>query len=306
MSDAPGADPGDEVRLASATGPLSTDQGGATRPPAGGRARIFLEYVTFGYGIHHLLKVVLFQFAVLFLDVGLLDYTTPAASTSRPPLVTLTWTVASLVFLGVLATLVRQIGRRTLTPRFHRPSHIAGSVLGYLFASGFSFLFGYVTFVLPGRGVDAPLLPAVLPSWLLVVVFATFIAIGYHAQVSVTDHPSVHDIGEVVESWLDALTWVDEAPDSLDREDAYAEFEARSGDLAELLRHARTVEGRQLAADYHAWMARFETRSMLSREVLIEGRDDDVPESERLAAEHEAFLSLRRRLAAIADRGRFV
>lgn len=282
-----------------------TDGGTGSATLDVGRGRRLLEYVTFGYGVHHLLKVVLFQFAVLFLDVGLLEYTTPPGGSGRPTAVTATWLFASLVFLGLLTALIRQIGRRTLTPRYHRLPHVAGSVVGYLVASGFSFLFGYATFVLPGRGEGRLLLPGLLPAWLLVVVFATFIAIGYHAQVAVTDHPEAIEILDVIAAWLDSHSWVDEPPDSLGRQEAYAEFVERTADLQTLLSHARTVEGRKLEADFRDWWERFEDRSMLSRELVVYGRTgEDVPESERLADEHEDFVDLRRRLVAIADAGR--
>lgn len=272
-------------------------------PPEGGRVRFCLEYVTFGYGLHHLLRVVLLQFAVLFLDVDLLAYTRRAAGPGRETVVTVTWLLASLVFLGILATLVRQMGRRSLTPRFHRRRHLAGSVVGYLLASGFSFLFGYATFVMPAAGGVDPTVAHLLPGWLLTVVFATFIAIGYHAQVAVTDHPTAHAITDAVVGWLDSLSWVDEDADSLARAEAYEAFEERTDALAETLTDARTIEARRLEADFRSWRERFSTRSRLSQELLVQGRTvEEGPESERLAAEHAAFVDLRRRLVAIAGR----
>ncbi len=291
----PPAKPRTDYVAASDVGPVSppTDVG------IGGR---FLEYVTFGYGVHHLLKVVLFQFAVLFLDVDLLAYTHGRGDPERVWFVTVTWVFASIVFLGVLAVLVRQIGRRTLAPRFHRARHLAVSVAGYLVASGVSFVFGYATFVLPNRQELAIGLPAFLPAWLLTVVFATFIAIGYHAQVAVTDHPSSQEITETVQGWLDALAWADAEPDSIATEEDYETFVTRSRDLQLVLDAARTAEGRQLAADFRTWYQRFETRSMLSRELVVEGREDDEsPGSDRLAAEHETFVDIRERLLAIAE-----
>lgn len=308
MSEGPGSEADgdhDGARRESATRdgappPDAGRRGGVVAPPPdGGRVQHYLEYVTFGYGVHHLLKVVLLQFAVLFLDVDLLAYTRRAAAPGRADYVTVTWLLASFGFLGILATLVRQVGRRTLTPRFHRRRHLLGSVAGYLLASGISFLFGYVTFVLPGADGLDPTVSYLLPGWLLTVVFATFVAIGYHAQVAATDHPTAHAITDAVVGWLDSLDWVEEDPNSLARAEAYEAFQARTDDLEALLTEARTVEARRLEADFREWRERFETRSRLSQRLVVEGRTDG-PGSDRLAAEHEVFLDLRRRLGTLA------
>lgn len=281
-------------------GSVVAGDGGRETPPDAGLVTSCLEYVTFGYGVHHLLKVVLLQFVVLFLDVDLLAYTRRTAASTRPWYVTVTWVVASVVFLAILTMLVRRIGRRSLTPRFHRTPHLVASVVGYLVASGLSFLFGYVTFVVPVRE-DPLALPAVLPSWLLTVVFATFIAIGYHAQVALTDQPPVHVVTDAVVGWLDAVAWVEAEPNSLARDEEYAEFVERSEELRTILSVARTAEGRRLERDFQEWCERFETRSMLSRELVVEGQSAEVePENDRLAAEHEEFIDLRRQLTAIA------
>lgn len=272
-------------------------------PRDAGRVDPALEYVTFGYSVHHLLKVVLIQFFLLFLDVKLIGYARYLdAGTNRGLVVTGTWLAASIVFLAVLVALVRQIGRRTLTPRFHDPVHIGISIASYLITSGLSFAFGYVTFLLPGRRLP-PMTPGVvLPGWLFTVMFATFIAIGYHAQVAVTDAPSVQTITDVIGDWLDSLAWVHEPPDSLARERAYDRFVERSDDLEELLTNARTLGGRRLEVEFVEWRERFENRSMLSREQIIEGRSvEDGLESARLATEHAAFEDLRTRLESLVE-----
>lgn len=302
MSDRPRSTRGrpEAMREASSTLPaVPSDRSISDRTAR--RGRILLEYVTFGYGIHHLLKVLLLQFVMLFLDVRILANKVATSGPMSGHLVTITWLFASIVFLTILAVLVRQIGRRTLAPRYHRRIDITASVVGYLFAAGLSFAFGYVTFILPTRGVGQPALPSMLHSWLLVVMLATFIAIGYHAQVSDTANPGTRAIRDTIGQWLDSLSWVEEAPDSLRREDAYEEFDARTADLERLLSHARTVEARELEADFVAWRESFETRSTLSQELVVQGpADDDGPESARLAGEHESFVDLRRRLAAVA------
>lgn len=266
------------------------------------RGQILLEYVTFGYGAHHLLKAVVLQFVILFLDAGLFEYTTQTGAFAEQWVVAVVWLLASLVFCCILVVLVRRIGRRTLAPRFHRPRHVVGSVAGYLMASGLSFAFGYLTFVYPRRSVEGLSVPDLLPGTLLVLVFATFVAIGYHEQVDVTDHPTPTAIRETIDAWLDALSWIERDTDSLARENAYEEFTARTDRLATLLSHAHTVEGRELAADFQQWRQQFETHSMLSKELIVEGRAaDDAPESERLAAEHERLRQLRARLVVVAE-----
>ncbi len=266
------------------------------------RGQILLEYVTFGHGVHHLLKAVVLQFVILFLDAGLFEYTTRTGAFVGQWVVPVVWLLATLVFCCILVVLVRRIGRRTLAPRFHRPRHVVGSVAGHLTASGLSFAFGYLTFVYPRRPVEGLSVPDLLPGTLLVLVFATFVAIGYHEQVDVTDHPRPTVIRETIDAWLDALSWIQRDTDSLARENAYEEFRARTDRLATLLSYAHTVEGRELAADFRQWHTQFETHSMLSKELIVEGQaEDDAPESERLAAEHERLRRLRARLVVVAE-----
>lgn len=264
------------------------------------RGSVLLEYVTFGYGAHHLLKSIVLQFVVLFLDAGLLRYTQRPTGTHQAA-ITAVWLVASVVFLGILAVLVRRIGRRTLTPRFHRPVHVVGSVAGYLVASGLSFAFGYVTFIYPRRDPGTLSLQELLPGVLLVLVFATFLAIGYHAQVDVTDRPSPAAINDVIGAWLDALDWVELDDNSFARETAYDEFVDRTDDLGALLTHARTVEGRELADDFHGWREAFENHAMLSKERIVTGpKADGSTGSARLAAKQDDLRNLTERLEVVA------
>ena len=264
------------------------------------RARILVEYVTFGYGVHHLLRVVVLQFAVLFLDVGLLEFVGNRVTPDRRWLATATLLAATVAFLVILVVLVWRMGQRSLGPRFHRPVHLAGSVCGYVVASGLSFGFGYATLGYPAGAGDAASAAGLLSSTLVVLVFATFIAIGYHRQVDATDHPRVDDVSRTVRGWLGALSWPDHEPNSLERERTYEAFLRRTDEVATLLADARTVEGRRLAAEFDAWREQFEAHATLSQERVVRGSDDGALESERLAAEHEAFVSLRRRLAAVA------
>ena len=270
-------------------------------PPDPGLARRAFEYVTFGYGPYHLLKAVVLQFVILFLDVRLTDYVQPGFVPGRRGFVTVTWILAVVAFVGVLVVLVRQMGRRTLAPRFHRPSHLAASVCGYVAISGLSFGFGYATLVVPVRGSPA-LTPAVaFPGTLLSLVFAAFIAIGYHAQVDAIDHPHSEDITHAVVCWFDAISWVEPGTDSLARERAYEEFATRTDELAEVLAHATTIDGRRLQADFRDWRDQFGAHSMLSRETIVRGdAGGGALESTRLDAEHEEFRDLQRRLAVVA------
>jgi len=288
---------GDEVRERLATG---DETGVEYDPESGGRVQFLLEYVTFGYGVHHLVKVVFVQFVMLFLDVRLLGYVHLAVLPHEGVFGTAMWLAAAVAFLAILIVLVRQMGRRTLAPRFHRPVHLLGSVCGYLVASGLSFGFGYLTLVVPTSAAASS--TNQIPATLVVLVFAAFIAIGYHGQVDAADHPRSEDIVETVNRWLDALSWPDEKQQSLDRERAYEEFLERTDEVETLLANARTSEGERLAADFGAWREQFAEHAALSQERVVDGTDESgAPESERLAAEHEAFRSLRRRLEAVAE-----
>lgn len=259
-----------------------------------------LEYLTFGHSVHYLLKVLVLQFAVLFLDIDVVTYTASDIPAGRQHVVAPLFLGAALLFLGMLVVLVRRMGRRTLAPRFHTRRHIAAAVLAYLAASGLAYGLGYLVIIWPSNPTD-PTIPELVPGGLLVFVFAAFIAVGYHGQVDDADHPRAGDITDEVAAWLDTLDWVEEPPHSLARANAYREFVTRTDELATMLTESRTYEGRRLGAEFHAFRATLACHSMLSREMVIRGTvADGTLQSERLTREHEAFDELRDDLATIA------
>lgn len=261
--------------------------------------RFLLEYVTFGHGLQHLLEVVVVQFLVLYLDVGVLEFGGAGRLRTTPGSVLL-WVSATVVFLAILAGLVRRMARRTFAERFYRPIHQLGAVCGYVLASGLSFCFGYVTLLYPTTPGTGP--PALLPSVLFTVVFATLIAIGYHDQIDNADHPRTGLITDVTGAWLAALTWVETEPRSYARDRAHEAFLSRTDDLNALLASAKTAEGRRLATDFRDWYGRFDAHSMLSREMVLEGTvGDGHLHSERLESEHEDFRDIRERVSTVSE-----
>lgn len=264
--------------------------------------RISLEYVTFGQGSHYLLQVVVLQFVALFLDVGLVEYLDHGRS-ERPIAVTVAWTAATLAFCCILATLVRQMGRRTLAPRFHRPIHLVGSVSGYLLAASASFAFGYATIVVPIREPMALHVPDLLPGTMLAVFFATLIAVGYHSQMNGADRPRREEIFETIAAWIATTSWVDPDVNPLERRERYEAFLVYTVEVADLLGRAQTVEGKDLEADFRDWFDRFEAHSMQSQAMVIRGELEHLS-SDRLAAEHRSFVDLRNRLKSLVGRQR--
>lgn len=254
-----------------------------------------IDHVTFGYGAHFLLEVLLLQFAAVFLTF-LFSSSLPV-QVENPDLFTVAYAAATVVFLGILTLFTAKMGKRTFSPVLHRRRRLFISALGYLIASGIVVGAGYLLLILATTGGTVIGRLDYVFSSMLTALFAAVLAVGYHAQV-VDDQPGRDTTVETITAWQDSLLWVDEEDRSHAKQEAYDEFMDRMDDLSDLLSHAKTVDGQQLRSDFEAWRHNFDTHNELSKETIIKGQGEN--KNEQLAEEHQELQAIRRRLRVIA------
>ena len=262
------------------------------------RSATFLtDHVTFGYGIHFLLEVLLLQFASIFLTFQFSN--SLLIQISNQNLFIGSYVCASLVFFAVLILFTSKMRKRTFSPKLHSYTHLTISIFGYLVASGVTIVFGYLLLILATAGVSGIGLLDYVFSGMLTTLFAALMAVGYHARVF-DDRPDREEIVKTINEWESSLSWIDEDDRSNAKQDAYNDFENQTGDLVELLSSAKTSEGKELQSDFHSWKSRFDSHSKLSKETIIKGQQEN--KNERLEREHRDLESLRRRLRIIAGK----
>lgn len=257
--------------------------------------RSLVDHVTFGYGVHFLLEVLLLQFAAVFLTFQFSS--SLLVQISNPDLFIGAYTGASMVFLGILLLFTAKMRKRTFSPPLHSRSRLTVSVLGYLVASGVVILFGYLLLILATQGGSGIGRLDYVFSGMLTALFAALLAVGYHARV-VSDRPDRDTIIETITMWEDSFSWVDEDERSNAKQEAFEEFVEYMDDLSDLLSSAKTVHGRRLRGDFEDWRDNFEAHSELSKETIIRGQGEN--KNERLEQEHQELESIRRRLRAIS------
>lgn len=257
--------------------------------------QILLDHVTFGHGAHFLLEVLLLQFASVFLTFQFSN--SLLVQISNPDLFIRAYAGASAIFLVVLILFTAKMRKRTFSPGLQSRIRLTVSVLGYLVASGAVISFGYLLLILATAGRTGIGRLDYVFSGMLTTLFAALLAVGYHARV-IDGRPDRDTIIETITAWDDSLSWVHEDDRNNAKQEAYNEFENHTGDLAELLSAAKTVEGRQLRSDFEDWWDDFGSHSELSKETIIKGQGDN--KNERLEQEHRELELIRRRLRTIA------
>ncbi|WP_323192072.1 hypothetical protein [Halostella sp. PRR32] len=254
-----------------------------------------LDHVTFGHGPHFLLEVLLLQFAGVFLTFQFSS--SLLVQVSNPDLFIQAYAATSIVFLGILFLFTAKMRKRTFSSTLYTRFHLIVSVFGYLVASGVIIVFGYILLILTTTGWTSLNRLDYVFSAMLTVLFASLLAVGYHARV-VDDQPSRDTIVETISAWQESLSWVDEDERSHAKQEAYDEFSDRMDDLSDLLSHAKTVEGKQLRSDFEDWQEHFDGHSELSKETIIRGQGET--KNEQLAKEHQELRSIRQRLRILA------
>ncbi len=259
--------------------------------------QIFMDHITFGYGAHFLLEVLLLQFASLFITFQFSS--TLLVQISNPNLFVDLYAGASFIFLGVLVLFTAKMRKRTFSAGLQSRTRLIVSVFGYLVASGTVILFGYLLLIIATAGVTGIGRLDYVFSAMLTTLFAALLAVGYHARV-VDNRPDRDTITKTILAWDESLSWVHESDGSNAKQEAYEQFEDHTRDLVELLSTAKTVEGKQLGLDFEEWWNDFDSHSNLSKETIIKGQTEN--KNERLEQEHQKLESIRCRLRTIAGK----
>ncbi|WP_152419160.1 hypothetical protein [Natrinema gari] len=252
------------------------------------KIRFAIEHITFGYGVHYLLQVLLLQFASLFLSFQFSKDL--VLEVEKKSLFMIVYSGASVIFVLILLLFVKRMSERTLSPKLHRKSNILVSAAGYFLASGVIVVFGYVILIhATSRGTGIGALDYVF-SVMLTALFATLLAVGYHARV-VDDQPDRDRIINTISKWEESFSWVEYEEGTEGRKSTREEFGSSLEEISDLLSMAKTKDGRELKDEFESWRSSFEQHSQLSKETIIRGQQNKG--NERLEQEHKQLEEIR-------------
>lgn len=260
------------------------------------KVRLFIDHITFGFGTHFLLEVLLLQFASVFVTFQFSR--SLLIEVTNTSLFVWTYSVSSIVFLLILFTFVSKMGKRTLSPSLHKWTHIPISAVGYLAGSGIVILFGYILLIIATAGNRQITQLDWIFSTMLTTLFAALLAVGYHSRV-VDDLPTNNEIQRQVREWDESISWVYEDDRENRKQDAFRDFNSKMDELSALLSRAKTVEGRELNERFESWRTDFETHNPLSKETVIKGQGDN--KNRQLEREHLELEALRQELRTMTE-----
>jgi hypothetical protein len=259
----------------------------------------FREYITFGLGIHYLLKAIIIQFVALLLTY---QFARPLSiSVSSPNLFIAIYTAISVAFLVVTFLFSRNMCRRSISPKMHSKTAVLISTILYHIVAAAVVVSGYTLLVVAVSGPSQINVLDVFLSLLFTTAFAAILTVGYHEELD--DHlPSVETLEDTIEDWIDNTDWVDEEDNSQSQRDRLNAFEDGCNELKSVFSSANTQAGKQLAEEFEAWISDFEDHNGQAKELVIQGQKHNKGSNRELQTEHEEFERLKSRLKDLSTR----
>lgn len=257
------------------------------------------EYVTFGLGIHYLLKAIIVQFVALLLTF---QFARPLTiSVSRPNLFIIIYTAISLAFLVVTFLFSRNMCRRSISPEMHKMRAAVISTLLYHLVAATIVISGYTLLIVAVRGTGQINILDLFLSLLFTTAFAAILTVGYHDEFE--DHmPAVETLEGTIDDWIENTKWVYEEDNSQAQRDRLDAFEDSCDEIRAILSNANTQAGKQLAEEFEAWVSNFKRHSGQAKELVIQGQKHIKPANRELQMEHQEFHRLKSRLQDLSTR----
>lgn len=257
------------------------------------------EYVTFGLGIHYLLKAIIIQFVALLLTY---QFARPLSiSVSSPILFILIHTVISLAFVAVTILFSRNMCRRSISPKMHSlTANLISTVLYHLVAA-IVVVSGYTLLIVAVSGLSQFNILDVFLSLLFTTAFAAILTVGYHDELD--DHlPAVETLEDTIDDWIENTSWVDEEDNSQAQRDRLNAFEDNCNEIKEIFSNAHTDAGGELAEEFETWVSSFKGHNGQAKELVIQGQKHNKDSNQELQTEHEEFQRLKSRLQDLSTR----
>lgn len=260
--------------------------------------RIF-EYVTFGVGIHYLLKAIIVQFVALLLTY---QFARPLSiSVSKPNLFIIIYTTISLAFLVVTFLFSRNMCRRSISPEMHNMTAVLISTVLYHLVAAAVVTSGYTLLIVAVRGIRQINILDLFLSLLFTTAFAAILTVGYHDELD-DQLPAVETLVDTIDDWIENTSWVDEEDNSQTQQDRLNAFEDNCDEIGEIFSNANTQAGKQLAQEFEAWVSSFKGHNGQAKELVIQGQKHNKATNQELQTEHEEFDRLKSRLQDLSTR----
>ena len=259
----------------------------------------FREYVTFGLGIHYLLKAIIIQFVALLLTY---QFARPLSiSVSSSALFIIIYTAISVAFLAVTFLFSRNMCRRSISPKMHNKTAVLISTILYHLVASAVVISGYALLIVAVSGPSQINILDVFLSLLYTTAFAAIPTVGYHDELD--DHlPTVETLEDTINDWIDNAAWVDEEDNSQAQRDRLNAFEDDCNELKAIFLNANTQAGKQLAEEFEAWVSNFEGHNGQAKELVIQGQKHNKGSNPEFRTEHEEFERLKSRVKDLSTR----
>jgi glucan phosphoethanolaminetransferase (alkaline phosphatase superfamily) len=253
----------------------------------------FSEYVTFGLGIHYLLKAVIIQFVALLLTY---QFARPLSiNVSSPNLFIVIYTAISVAFLVITFIFTRNICRRSISPKMHSMRAVLISTSLYHLVAAAVVICGYILLIVAVSGPSYINILDLFLSLLFTTAFAAILTVGYHDELD-DRLPTVESLEDTIDEWIENTAWVNEEDNSQAQRDRLNAFEDSCTELRGIFSKANTRAGNQLSGEFEAWVSSFKDHNGQAKELVIQGQKHNKGTNPKLQMEHEEFERLKSRL----------
>ena len=257
------------------------------------------EYITYGLGIHYLLKAIIIQFVALLLTY---QFARPLTITvNKPDLFMLVYATISFGFIAVTFLFTWNMAKRSLSPKMHTIGSVIISTILYHLVAALVVVSGFTLLIVAVSGLSQITTLDIFLSLLFTTAFAAILTVGYHDEFD--EHlPSNDKLEDAIEGWIEASSWTEEPDNSRAQRTGLEEFEENCDELKEIFSNAYTEAGRELADDFETWVTDFKSHNGQGKELVIQGQKHNKGRNQDLQTEHKEFQRLKERLQDLSTR----
>ncbi|WP_257299374.1 hypothetical protein [Haloarchaeobius sp. FL176] len=257
------------------------------------------EYVTFGLGIHYVLKAIIIQFVALLLTY---QFARPLTiSVSKPPLFIGIYTAISVIFVVITFLFARNMCKRSISPQMHNLTAVLLSTLLYHLIAAAVVASGYTLLIVAVSGLSQINTLDIFLSLLFTTAFAAILTVGYHDELD-DQLPAVEYLEDTVEDWVGNTAWVEKEDNTQAQRDQLNAFEDSCDELNDIFSNARTEAGNVFAEEFDTWVSSFKGHNGQAKELVIKGQKHNKGRNQELRTEHEEFQRIKSRLQDLSTR----
>lgn len=198
----------------------------------------------------------------------------------------------SIGFTVISFLFIRNMSRRSLSPKMHNVSSVIISTILYHLVAAVVVISGYTLLIVAVDGLNQINTLDVFLSLLFTTAFAAILAVGYHDEFD-DQLPRVETLEDTIDDWIEATTWVEKPDNSQAQRTGLAEFEDNCENLVCVFSHAQTQGGKELAKDLENWVSDFREHNGQGKEIVIQGQKHNKARNKDLQTEHREFQSLK-------------